>query len=254
LRVKDVLVPVFLIVRHGENDMMRQGRLACRLPGVHLNETGRAQANAAAQAILQVRDKAVAQAAEHAAQQAAKQKRKRAAKKPDKPASEQPPADAPAPVWRLYSSPMERAVETAEPIAQALGLELDIRPGLIETNCGDWAGMKVKGLSRRKLWRVIQNNPSQFQFPGGESFIECQQRIVGEIEALRAQHGPMDTIICVSHADPIKLLVAHHLGLALDNFQRLSIGPASITMLHVSESGSRLLALNIPSSFSLAMP
>ena len=147
---------------------------------------------------------------------------------------------------------MERAYETAEPIGQALGLEVEIRPGLIETNCGDWAGKKIKGLSRRKLWRVIQNNPSQFQFPGGETFIECQQRIVGEIEQLRTQHGPMDTIICVSHADPIKLLIAHHLGLPFDNFQRLTVGPASITALHVDDKGSRLLALNIPPPSSLA--
>jgi broad specificity phosphatase PhoE len=246
-------VPVFLIVRHGENDMMRQGRLACRLPGVHLNETGRSQAQATAQAIAQARERAIAQAAAYAAQQAAKRSRKRTAPQPDKPAPDQPPADEPAPVWKVYSSPMERAVETAEPIAQALSLELEIRPGLIETNCGDWAGMKVKGLSRRKLWRTIQNAPSQFQFPGGETFIECQQRIVGEITQLCAQHGPRDTIICVSHADPIKLLVAHHLGLSLDNFQRISISPASITALYVDEKGSRLLALNVPASFSLGM-
>jgi probable phosphoglycerate mutase len=233
-------VPTFLLVRHGDNDLIKQGRLGGRLPGVHLNETGRTQAQATAQAIAQVNAQAAAQAAAH--KQVKKQAQKQANNQTE------------APVWRLYSSPMERAVETAEPIAQALGLEIVIRPGLLETNCGDWAGKTVKSLRRLKVWREIQNNPSQFRFPGGETFIECQQRIVGEIEFLRTQHAPKDTVICVSHADPLKLLVAHYLGLPFDNFQRLSIDPASITILHLDESVSRLLALNVAPSLYLARP
>lgn len=231
-------MPTFLLVRHGDNDLIKQGRLGGRLPGVHLNETGRTQAQATAQAIAQVKAQAAAQSAAH--KQVKKQAQKQANNQTE------------APVWRLYSSPMERAVETAEPIAQALGLEIVIRPGLLETNCGDWAGKTVKSLRRLKVWREIQNNPSQFRFPGGETFIECQQRIVGEIEFLRTQHAPKDTVICVSHADPLKLLVAHYLGLPFDNFQRLSIDPASITILHLDESVSRLLALNVALSLYLA--
>jgi probable phosphoglycerate mutase len=98
---------------------------------------------------------------------------------------------------------------------------------------------------------MIQSNPSQFTFPGGESFMECQQRIVAEIESLRTQHAPQDTVICVSHADPLKLLVAHYLGLPFDNFQRLAIGPASITILQLHESSSHLLALNVSPTFYL---
>jgi broad specificity phosphatase PhoE len=221
-------VPTFLIVRHGENEMMKQGRLACRLPGVHLNDNGRSQAQTTARLI--------AQAAAKAVDRAAKNKKK-----------DETPA-----VWKVYSSPMERAFETAEPIAQGLGLEVDIRPGLIETNCGDWAGKTVKSLARRKIWKVIQSNPSQFQFPGGETFIECQQRIVAEIEYLRTQHGPRDQVICVSHADPIKLLVSHYLGLPFDNFQRLAIDVASITVLYLDEKITRLLALNVAPSLFLA--
>jgi broad specificity phosphatase PhoE len=225
-------VPTFLLVRHGENDLIKQGRLGGRLPGVHLNETGRTQAQATARVIAQAKTQADAQAA------ARKQ-----AQKPTEP-----------PVWKLYSSPMERAVETTEPIAQALGLEIVIRPGLYETDCGDWAGRTIKSVRRLKAWREIQNKPSQFRFPGGETFVECQQRIVGEIEFLRTQHAPKDIVICVSHADPLKLLVAHYLGLPFDNFQRLSIDPASITILHLDESVSRLLALNLAPSFFLAKP
>jgi broad specificity phosphatase PhoE len=225
-------VPTFLLVRHGENDLIKQGRLGGRLPGVHLNEAGRTQAQATARVIAQAKTQADAQAA------ARKQ-----AQKPAEP-----------PVWKLYSSPMERAVETAEPVAQALGLEIVLRPGLLETDCGDWAGKTVKSRRRLKAWREIQNNPSQFRFPGGETFMECQQRIVGEIEFLRTQHAPQDIVICVSHADPLKLLVAHYLGLPFDNFQRLSIDPASISILHIDESVSRLLALNLTPSFFLARP
>ncbi len=158
------------------------------------------------------------------------------------------------PVWKLYSSPLERATETAESIAKALGLEVLIRPGLNETNCGDWAGKTVKSLSRRKVWKTIQTNPSQFQFPGGESFTGCQQRIVEEVEAIRALHAPHDTIVCVSHADPLKLLIAHYLGLPFDYFQRLMIGPASLTIMHLDEAIGRLLALNISPSFYLSKP
>ena len=232
-------MPTFLLIRHGENDLIKQGRLGGRLPGIHLNETGCAQAQATAQVIAQVKTQAAAQAA---------------ARKPVNQAKKQDQSQAEAPVWKLYSSPMERAVETAEPIAQALGLEIVIRPGLLETDCGDWAGKTVKGLRRLKVWREIQNNPSQFRFPGGETFVECQQRIVGEIEYLCTQHGPNDTVICVSHADPLKLLVAHYLGLPFDKFQRLSINPASITILHLDKSTSRLLALNVVPSFCLARP
>ncbi len=231
---------IFLLIRHGENEYMKQGRLACRLPDVHLNDAGRAQAQAAARLIAQAKS----QAAD--AQAKAKTRMRKQAQKQDHPQDQKPPA---APVWKVYSSPMERAVETAEPIAQALGLELVIRPGLTETNCGEWAGKTVKSLSRRKVWKTIQNSPSQFRFPGGESFEECQQRIVGEIEHLRTQHAPHDTVICVSHADPLKLLVAHYLGLPFDNFQRLSIGPASISIIYLDESGGRLLALNVSPTF-----
>ena len=225
-------MPTFLLVRHGENDLIKQGRLGGRLPGVHLNEAGRTQAQATARVIAQAKTQSDAQAAA----------RKRA-QKPDEP-----------PVWKLYSSPMERAVETAEPVALALGLEIVLRPGLLETDCGDWAGKTVKSRQRLKAWREIQNNPSRFRFPGGESFMDCQQRIVGEIEFLRTQHAPHDVVICVSHADPLKLLVAHYLGLPFDNFQRLSIDPASITILYLDKSANQLLALNVVPSFFLVGP
>ena len=149
-----------------------------------------------------------------------------------------------APIKAIYSSPLERTIETAEPIAKALGLKVVPRKGLIETDVGDWQGKKVKDLSRSKIWYQVQLNPSRFQFPGGERIEGAQHRFVKEIEKLASRHKPEDMIICVSHADPIKIVVAHYLGLPLDLYQRLTVSPASITALQIGNFGSRLLMLN----------
>jgi probable phosphomutase (TIGR03848 family) len=202
-----------LLIRHGENDYVKKGRLAGRLPGVHLNEKGRAQAQAVADALCQMMVK--------------------------------------NPLKAVYSSPLERTMETATPIAQAFGLEVQIRDGLIETDFGEWQDKSVKQLSRTKMWKVVQNNPSMFRFPGGESFSESQHRICQEIQTLAKLHEPKEVIACVSHSDPIKLAVAYFLGLPLDMFQRMMISPTSITAINVGETGSFLLTLNYGVSFSL---
>jgi probable phosphoglycerate mutase len=159
-----------------------------------------------------------------------------------------------APIKAIYSSPLERAIETAEPVALALGLEITIRPGLVETDCGEWQGKSLKSLRRLKAWRVVQSTPSLFRFPGGESFAECQARMVNEIESLRLGLEDKDLFACVSHADPIRLTVAYYLGLSLDHFQRLSASPASITALYIGGMGSRLLTLNFDLSFNMSKP
>lgn len=202
-------MPLILLVRHGENDYVKKNRLAGRLPGVHLNEKGRAQAQAVAEKLKG------------------------------------------APVKALYTSPMERAMETAQPIAAALGLEPIVRPGLLETDIGEWTGESLKKLGRLKLWKVVQLAPSMLRFPGGESFAETQHRIITELETLTKQHEAKDIIVCVSHADPIKLAVAYYLGLPLDNFQRLHVSTASISALQIGEMGGRLLTLNYDLGFSL---
>ena len=156
-----------------------------------------------------------------------------------------------APVKAVYTSPMERARETARPIAEALGLEPVARDGLLETDIGEWMGESVKKLQRLKLWKIVQAAPSMLRFPGGESFAETQMRIVRELEELCKQHEAKDILICVSHADPIKLAVAYYLGLPLDNFQRFMVSTASITALHIGEMGGRLLTLNYDLASSL---
>ena len=143
-------------------------------------------------------------------------------------------------------------METAKPIAKALNLPVIPRQGLIETDVGKWQGKKIKQLSQSKKWVKVQLAPSRFRFPGGERIEDAQHRFVEEIEFLTGRHDPNDILVCVSHADPIKLVVAYYLGLPLDMYQRLSVSPASITALHIGDFGSRLLVLNYDVSLNFA--
>lgn len=144
----------------------------------------------------------------------------------------------------IYSSPLERAVETATPIAAARKTEVQIEPGLIETNFGKWQGRSLASLRLQKNWRVVQGAPSRARFPEGETFYECQTRIVASLDDISRKHKPQDIVACVFHADPIKLAVAHYIGLPLDHFQRLSCDTGSLTALSVSEFGANLIKLN----------
>src|SRR5688572_16594234 len=148
------------------------------------------------------------------------------------------------PIKAIYSSPLERAVETATPIAAARGLDVQVEAGLIETNVGKWQGRSLAALRLQKAWKVVQGAPSRAQFPEGETFYECQARIVTALDSISRKHKPQHIVACVFHADPIKLAVAHYIGLPLDHFQRLSCDTGSLTALYVSESGATLIKLN----------
>lgn len=197
-------MPTVLLVRHGENDYVKKNRLAGRLPGVHLNDHGRNQAESLAGALKD------------------------------------------APIKAVYSSPLERTMETAAPIAAVKGLEIIERPGLIELDMGDWQDQSLASLRRLKLWKVVQNRPSLMRFPNGETFAEAQQRIAAEINAIAAQHKPKDLVVCVSHSDLIKLAVAYFMGLPLDMFQRLIVAPASLSTLHFGENHVSVVNVNLP--------
>jgi probable phosphoglycerate mutase len=147
-----------------------------------------------------------------------------------------------APIKAIYSSPLERAMETAEPLARALHLPVQPAPGLVELAYGDWQGRTLKQLGRRKLWKVVQENPSAFRFPGGESFVEVQQRAVAEVERIAAAHEERDLVALFSHGDIIRLLVAHFLGVPLDLFQRVASNPASISVVHLDKKGRPFVA------------
>lgn len=137
-------------------------------------------------------------------------------------------------VSALYSSPLERARETAEPTAAGTGLAVQREPGLLECDFGDWTGSKIADLNVLAEWQTVQHSPSTFRFPNGESFTEMQDRIVGSLAALPAAH-PGGVVVCFSHADPIKAAVAHALGTPLDLFQRIVISPGSVSAVSFVE-------------------
>ncbi len=143
----------------------------------------------------------------------------------------------------VYTSPLERAKETAAPIAATLGLKARVQRGLNECDFGEWTGQELKSLMKLPEWQAVQRAPSTFRFPGGESFTDMQHRIVTTLDGLRADH-PGGAIVCVSHADPIKAVLAHALGTHLDLFQRIVVSPCSVSVIVWHAGGPIVLAAN----------
>lgn len=146
-------------------------------------------------------------------------------------------------VAAIYASPMERTQDTAKPIAKARKLRLRTHKGLNECDFGEWTGSELKALNKLPEWRTVQRYPSGFRFPGGESFQEMQARICSAIADLVARH-PGQTVVAVSHADPIKAAVASAMGTHLDLFQRIVVSPCSITAILYGPDGPVVLAVN----------
>lgn len=190
-----------LMVRHGQTPTTGK-LLPGRAPGLHLAETGIAQAEAAAARIAAITN-----------------------------------------VDAIYASPLERARETAKPIGKALGQKVLIDKGLLECDFGDWTGAELKNLMKLPEWTTVQRSPSTFRFPNGESFTEMQTRIVSAIDRLVHKH-PGGTVVCVSHADPIKAAVAHAMGTHIDLFQRIVISTCSISAVAYHVGGPVVLTVN----------
>ena len=192
---------LIFLIRHGENEYTRTGKLAGWTKGVSLNEAGQKQAQALVERLK------------------------------------------PVPIKAIYSSPLERARETAAPLAAALNLKVEVRERLGEVGYGEWTGKSLKRLSRQKLWRVVQSLPSAMQFPGGETMRGAQLRLVDELEAIARAH-PKDMVAVFSHSDPIKLAVAYYLGMPLDLFQRIQIQTGSVSVLQLGQGAPSLVKLN----------
>lgn len=147
------------------------------------------------------------------------------------------------PPTAIYASPLERTRETAAPIAAALGLRLRTARGLIEVDVGDWTEQSLRRLYKTKEWPTVQRWPAGFRFPGGESFAEMSVRSTDAVLGLVAEH-PGETIVAVSHADPIKAIVAAAAGTPLDLMQRLVISPCSVSVLLFTPGGPAVMCVN----------
>jgi len=190
-----------LFVRHGHTTTTGKV-LPGRARGLHLDDAGRAQAQAVAERLAGLKS-----------------------------------------IDAIYASPLERARETAAPIAARRGLNVQIDKGLLELDIGEWTGDELKVASRRPEWKAVQSYPSGFRFPGGESFVEMQARMVAAVDRIRAAHAGQ-TVVAVSHADPIKAAVGHALGAHLDLFQRFAVSPCSVSAVSYGTGGPMVLSVN----------
>lgn len=176
-----------------------------RAPGLHLSDVGRAQAHKVAERIAALPTRPVA----------------------------------------VYASPLERARETAAPIARALGLRIRTERELIELDIGEWTGLSLRRAMRRREWAAVQRWPAGFRFPGGETFAELAARVTDAVLRLAEAHRG-ETVVAVSHADPIRAAVAIAAGMPLDLFQRLTISTCSVSALSYPAEGlgPRILCVN----------
>ena len=200
-----------ILIRHGRSTANTQGVLAGWLPGVGLDDTGSGQATALVDRL------------------------------------------AGTPFVHLVSSPLQRCRETVEPLARAHGLTVEVHEGIGECRYGAWTGRPIKELVDEPLWRVVQDRPSEATFPSsdeypGESIAQMSQRAaaaVAQIDAaVTAEHGPHSVWGLVSHGDIIKSVLAHAVGTDLDNFQRLHVDPASVSVIHFTDTRPMLLRTN----------
>ena len=200
-RAKPKPPTLVLFVRHGQTATTGKV-LPGRAAGLHLAESGRAQAASLADRLARLKR-----------------------------------------VDAVYASPLERARETATPIAKARGMNVTVDKGLLECDFGSWTGGALKDLARTPEWSAVQRYPSGFRFPGGESFREMSTRITTAVARLCAAH-PGGVVVAVSHADPIKAAVADALGMHLDLFQRVVISTCSVTAVAFADHGPMVLTVN----------
>jgi probable phosphomutase (TIGR03848 family) len=151
----------------------------------------------------------------------------------------------PVPLAAVVSSPLERTRETAAALlAGRNGTPEHIDERIGEAKYGDWTGQQLKTLVKEPLWKAVQSHPSSVTFPGGESMRAMQERAVDAVRDWNAQLGPDAIWAAVSHADVIKAIAADALGLHLDQFQRLQVDPASVTVIRYTELRPFVVRLN----------
>lgn len=197
-----------ILVRHGRSTANATGLLAGRSEGVSLDQVGRDQAALAGQRLSAV------------------------------------------PLVAVVSSPLERCQQTAQFILdrQTAPPYAPIDPELVECDYGQWQGRPLSELATEDLWKVVQSQPSAATFPGGESLAAMQARAVAAVRrhdaAFESEHGPSAMWAAVSHGDIIKSILADALGMHLDMFQRINVGPSSISIVRYGTAQPSVYAIN----------
>ncbi|MEZ4636241.1 MAG: MSMEG_4193 family putative phosphomutase [Caldilineaceae bacterium] len=149
----------------------------------------------------------------------------------------------PQPLSAIYSSPLERCVETAQPLAEALSLPVREEPGVLEVDYGEWRGGVLKELAQRPEWQLVQIYPGGFRFPSGETLREVQHRVVSTVERIRQDHEG-EAVAVFAHGDVIRTALAYYVGAPLDLFQRIHINTASVSVIGFHRFGPAILRMN----------
>jgi probable phosphomutase (TIGR03848 family) len=193
-----------ILLRHGRTTANTAGVLAGWTPGVQLDDAGQAQVQAVAQRLAGV------------------------------------------PLAAVVSSPLERCRQTAGAVVADRDLELQTDDRLGEARYGDWTGRPIKELAKEPLWKVVQQHPSAAVFPGpeGEGLAQTQARAVAAVREWNAKLGPDAVWLACSHGDVIKAILADALGLHLDQFQRIIVDPASISVVTYTETRPFVVRVN----------
>jgi probable phosphomutase (TIGR03848 family) len=197
-------VTTVILLRHGRTTANAGGVLAGWTPGVQLDETGTAQVRAVGERLAKV------------------------------------------PLAAIVSSPLERCRQTADGVAVGRELAVQSDDRLGEARYGDWTGRTIKELVKDPLWKVVQQHPSAAVFPGpdGEGLAQTQARAVAAVREWNAKLGPDAVWLACSHGDVIKAILADALGLHLDQFQRIVVDPASVSVVTYTETRPFVVRVN----------
>ena len=195
-------MPKIVLIRHAHSTANAAGVLSGQLPNVNLSKSGQEQSERLAERLGKLT------------------------------------------IAQVHVSPMDRCSQTLAPwlAKYGKGVTVTLEPNLVEVDYGKWSGKKLATLSRAKLWRKVQGQPSAVTFPDGESLAQMQVRAMQSVHDFFASDQEMT--IMVSHGDVIKAIVASSMGMHLDDFQRIVIDPASITILESNGGAIRLTRLN----------
>jgi probable phosphomutase (TIGR03848 family) len=197
-------VTTVILLRHGRTTANTGGVLAGWTPGVRLDDAGEAQVAAVGKRL------------------------------------------APVPLAAVVSSPLERCAQTAAAVVAGRDVEVQTDDRLGEARYGDWTGRTIKELAKEPLWNVVQQHPSAAVFPGpgGEGLAQTQARAVAAVRAWNATLGPDAVWLACSHGDVIKAILADALGLHLDQFQRIVVDPASISVVTYTDTRPFVVRVN----------